>query len=132
MRVFTDAEKQQLQAKIKDEQERQRVLREIAQIESEKESNRRRGIISMALSYKYIMLGFLLFVLIGYFIVLPPQNYSYHNYLGPITLLMVIFNHIAWNFTKRGWLSRVMKTIAWIWIVFVCVYLFWFFKTGPA
>ena len=38
MRVFTDAEKQQLQAKIKDEQERQRVLRETAQIESEKES----------------------------------------------------------------------------------------------
>jgi dolichyl-phosphate-mannose--protein O-mannosyl transferase len=132
MRVFTDAEKQQLQAKIKDEQERQRVLREIAQIESEKESNRRRGIISMALSYKYIMLGFLLFVLIGYVILLPPQDYSYHNYLGPITLLIVIFNHIAWNFTKRGWLSRVMKTIAWIWIVFVCVYLFWFFKTGPA
>ena len=132
MRVFTDAEKQQLQAKIKDEQERQRVLREIAQVESEKESNRRRGIISTALSYKYVMLGFLLLVLIGYVILLPPQNYSYHNYLGPITLLMVIFNHIAWNFTKRGWLSRVMKTIAWIWIVFVCVYLFWFFKTSAA
>ena len=132
MKIFTDAEKQQLQAKIKDEQERQRVLKEIAQTESEKESNRRRGIISTALSYKYVMLGFLLFVLIGYVILLPPQNYSYHNYLGPITLLMVIFNHIAWNFTKKGRLSRVMKTIAWIWIVFVCVYLFWFFKTGSA
>ena len=132
MKTFTDAEKQQLQAKIKDEQERQRALKEIAQTESEKESNRRRGIISTALSYKYVMLGFLLFVLIGYVILLPPQNYSYHNYLGPITLLMVIFNHIAWNFTKKGRLSRVMKTIAWIWIVFVCVYLFWFFKTGSA
>ena len=130
MRVFTATEKQQLQAKIKDEQERQRVLKEIAQIESEKESKRSKGIISVALSYKYIMLGFLLFVLIGYLILLPPQNYSYHNYLGPITLLMVILNHIAWNFTKRGWPSRVMKTIAWIWIVFVCVYLFWCFKTG--
>ena len=132
MRVFTDAEKQQLQAKIKDEQERQRVLKEIAQIENEKESKRRKGIISTALSYKYVMLGFLLFVLIGYVILLPPQNYSYHNYLGPITLLIVIFNHIAWNFTKRGWLSRVMKTIAWLWMVFVVAYLFWFFKTGPA
>ena len=81
MRVFTDAEKQQLQAKIKDEQERQRVLRETAQIKSEKESNRRRGIISTALSYKYVMLGFLLFVFIGDVILLPPQNYSYHNYL---------------------------------------------------
>ncbi len=132
MKVFTDAEKQQLQAKIEDEQERQRVLREVAQIEKEKESKRSKGIISTALSYKYVMLGFLLFVLIGYIILLPPQNYSYHNYLGPITLLMVIFNHIAWNFTKRGRLSRVMKTIAWIWIVFVCVYLFWLFKTGAA
>ena len=132
MKTFTDAEKQQLQAKIKDEQERQRVLREIAQIENEKESKRSKGIISTAFSYKYVMLGFLLFVLIRYLILLPPQNYSYHNYLGPITLLMVILNHIAWNFTKRGWLSRVMKTIAWIWIVFVCAYLFWFFKTGAA
>ena len=130
MRVFTDAEKQQLQTKIKDEQERQRVLREIAQIENEKESKRKKGIISTALSFKYIMLGFLLFVLIGYVILLLPRNYSYHNYLGPITLLMVIFNHIAWNFTKRGRLSRVMKTIAWIWMVFVFAYLFWFFKTG--
>ena len=132
MRVFTDTEKQQLQAKIKDEQERQRVLREIAQIENEKESKRRRGIISTALSYKYVLLGFLLFLLIGYVILLPPHDYDYHTYLGPITLLMVIFNHIAWNFTKRGRLSRVMKTIAWIWIVFVFAYLFWIFKTGPA
>ena len=130
MRVFTDDEKEQLQAKIKDEQERQRVLKEIAQTESEKESKRRRGIISRALSYKYVMLGFLLFIFIGSLIVLPPQSYNYHSYLAPITLLMVLFNHIAWNFTKRGRLSRVMKTIAWIWMAFVVVYLFWFFKTG--
>ena len=132
MQTFTDAEKQQLQAKIKDEQERQRVLREIAQIENEKESKRRKGIISTVLSYKYLMLGFLLFVLIGYLILLPPQSYNYHSYLGPITLLMVLLNHIAWNFTRRGWPSRVMKAIAWIWIVFVCAYLFWSFKTGAA
>ena len=132
MRVFTDDEKQKLQAKIKDEEERQRMLKEIAQIENEKESKRRKGIISTALSYKYVMLGFLLFVLIGYIILLPPQSYDYHSYLGPITLLMVIFNHIAWNFTKKGRLSRVMKTIAWIWMGFVGAYLFWFFKTGSA
>ena len=130
MKTFTDAEKQQLQAKIKDEQERQRVLREISKIKNEEESKRSKGIISTAFSYKYVMLGFLLFVLIGYLIVMPPQSYNYHSYLAPITLLMVLLNHIAWNFTRRGWPSRVMKTIAWIWIVFVCAYLFWFFKTG--
>ena len=75
MRVFTDAEKQKLQAKIKHEEERQRVLREIAQIENEKESKRTRGIISTALSYKYVMLGFLLFVLIGYLILLPRRKF---------------------------------------------------------
>ena len=132
MRVFTDDEKQQLQAKIKDEQERQRALKEIAQIENEKESKRREGIISTALSYKYVMLGFLLFLLIGDVILLPPQHYDYHSYLGPITLLMVLFYHIAWHFTKKGRLSRVMKTIAWLWMVFVVAYLFWLFKAGPA
>ncbi len=133
MRVFTDAEKQQLQAKIKDEQERQRVLKEIAQIENEKEAKRKKGIISTALSYKYSMLGFILFLIaLNIFLLLPRQNYDYYTYLVPMVTLMLLFNHIAYQFTKKGWLSRVMKTIAWIWIVFVCVYLFWFFKTGAA
>ena len=133
MRVFTDAEKQQLQTKIKDEQERQRVLKEIAQIENEKEAKRKKGIISTALSYKYSMLGFILFLIaLNIFLLLPRQNYDYYTYLVPMVLLVLLFNHIAWNFTKRGRLSRVMKTIAWIWIVFVFAYLFWFFKTGSA
>ena len=127
MRVFTDAEKQQLQAKIKDEQERQRVLKEIAQIENEKEAKRKKGIISTALSYKYSMLGFILFLIaLNIFLLLPRQNYDYYTYLVPMVTLMLLFNHIAYQFTKKGWLSRVMKTIAWIWIVFVCVYMFWF------
>ena len=130
MKVFTDAEKQQLQAKIEDEQERQRALREIAQIESDKESKRSRDIISTAFSFKYGTLGFILFMLIGYAILLPPwQNYDYHIYLGHIVLLMVLFNHIALHFTKKGWLSHVMKTISWIWMAFVFAYLFWIFRT---
>ena len=94
MRVFTDDEKQKLQAKIKDEQERQRVLKEIAQIENEKESKR---------------------------------NSGYDQYGSLIIVLILLFNHIAYQFTKKSWLSRVMKTIAWIWIAFVWAYLF---KTG--
>ena len=131
MRIFTDAEKEQLQTKIEDEQERQRVLREIIQIEKEKESKRGKGIISTALSYKYSMLGFILFLIaLNIFLLLPRQNYDYHTYLAPMVTLMLLFNHIAWNFTKRGRLSRVMKTIAWIWMAFAVAYLFWFFKTG--
>ena len=133
MRVFTDAEKQQLQAKIKDEQERQRVLKEIAQIESEKESKRRRGIISTALSFKYGFLGLILCLLVlDVILLLSLQSYDYHIYLGPMVLLGLLFNHIAWHLTKRGRLSRVMKTIAWVWMVFVFAYLFWLFKTGAA
>ncbi len=128
MRVFTDAEKQQLQAKIKDEEERQRVLKEIAQIENEKESKRRRDIISTAFSFKYVMLVFIICLLVwNVALLLKRRNFSYDQYLNLVVALMLLFNHIAYYFTQRGWLSRVMKTIAWLWIVFVFAYLF---KTG--
>ena len=134
MRVFTDAEKQQLQAKLKDEQERQRVLRESLQIEKDKESKRSRGIISTVLSVKYGFLLVILCVLVFHLRVLllfgwqidSPVNLSFMVVLG------VLFNHIGWHVTKKGRLSRVMKTVAWIWMVFVLAYLFWFFKTGVA
>ena len=131
MKTFTAAEKQQLQAKIKDEQERQRTLRESIQIEKDKESKRRRGIISTVLSVKYGFLVVILCVLALNVSLLPfgwridsPVN------LSSMVVLGVLFNHIAWHFTKKGRLSRVMKTIAWIWMGFVLAYLFWFFKTG--
>ena len=128
MRTFTDAEKQQLQAKIKDEQKRQRVLRESIQIEKEKESKRMKGIISTALSYKYSMLGFILFLIVlNIFLLLPLRNYDSHTYLVPLITLALLFNHIAYQFTKKGWLSRVMKTVVWIWLVFVWAYILWIF-----
>ena len=128
MRVFTDDEKQQLQAKIKHEEERQRVLREIAQIENEKESKRKKGIISTALSYKYGFLVLIICLLVwDVTSLLERRNSGYDQYGSLIIVLMLLFNHIAYQFTKKGWLSRVMKTIAWIWIAFVWAYLF---KTG--
>ena len=128
MRVFTDTEKEQLQAKIKDEQERQRVLRESIQIEKEKESKRSKGIISMALSYKYSMLGFILFLIVlNIFLLLPLRNYGSHTYLVPMVTLMLLFNHIAYHLTKKGWINRVMKMVSWTWIVLVWAYIFWLF-----
>lgn len=126
MKTFTDTEKQQLQAKIEDEQERQRVLRESIQINKEKESKRSKGIISTALSYKYGMLGFILFLIVlNIFLLLPRQNYDSHIYSLPILTLAMLFNHIAYQFTKKGWLSRVMKTIASTWAVFAFAYILW-------
>ena len=148
MRVFTDAEKQQLQAKIEDEQERQRVLRKSIQIEKEKESKRSKGIISTVFSFKYpkwmpyrvrslgiistvfsFKYGFLVFtiwlLIWNVTSLFKRQNYGYDQYGNLIIALMLLFNHLAYNFTKKGWLSRVMKTIAWVWIAFVWAYLFW-------
>ena len=130
MKVFTDTEKQQLQAKIQDEQERQRVLRESIQIEKEKESKRSRGIISTVLSYKY---GFLVLI-IGLLVwstdpLLKWENFDHFQFSNLVVPLMLLFSHITYQFTKQGWLSRVMKTIAWIWVVFGCAYLFWILRT---
>ena len=134
MRTFTDTEKQQLQARVKDEQERQRVLRKIAQVENQKESKRRKGVLSTALSFKYGFLGLILCLLVLNVIILllfgwRSQPPTYHSFMVALGLL---FNHIAWQFTKKGWLSRVMKTIACLWLVFVLAYLFWYFKTQVA
>ena len=117
MGTFTDTEKQQLQAKIKDEQERQRVLRKIAQVENEKESKRRKGVLSTALSFKYGFLGLILCLLVLDVIILlffgwrniPPTYFDFMIALG------LLFNHIALYFTKKGWLSRMMKMIACLW-----------------
>lgn len=133
MRVFTDAEKEQLQAKIEDEQERQRVLKESIQIEKEKEAKRSKGIISTVISYKYGMLVIIFFLIVlNIHLLLPPRNYDSHTFLAPVVTLMLLFNHIAYQFTKRGWLSRVMKMITWIWTVFGFTYVLWVFIAGLA
>ena len=132
MKAFTDTEKQQLQAKIEDEQERQRVLRESIQIEKDKESKRRRDIISTVLSVKYGFLLVILCVLVLHLRILLPFGWQIDSpaNLSFMVMLGVLFNHIAWHVTKKGRLSRVMKTVTWIWMLFVVGYLFWLFKTG--
>ena len=130
MQVFTDAEKQQLQAKIENEQERQRILRESIQIEKEKEAKRSKGIISTVISYKYGFLVLILFLIVwSADPLLKWQNFDRFQFSNLVVPLMLLFNHIAYQFTKQGWLSRVMKTIAWIWVVCGCAYLFWILRT---
>jgi len=55
------------------------------------------------------------------------QNFAANKTLNVnlVVALMLLFNHIAFNFTKTGWKSRVMKTVAFVWIVFGLVYVFW-------
>src|SRR5262245_7828312 len=48
-----------------------------------------------------------------------------HPYMGLVVPLMLLFNHIAFQFTKTGWPSKVMKGIAFAWLAFGLVYLYW-------
>ncbi len=125
MREFNDAEKQQLQAKIKDEQERQhQTVKEIA-LRNEEAS---KSGTSTALSYfwKY---GFLVIILcllaFNVIILLLWWDFVYDRYANLVVALALLFNHIVFYLTKIGWPSRVMKTIACIWIVFALAYILW-------
>lgn len=42
-----------------------------------------------------------------------------------VVALMLLFNHIAFNFTMTGWKNRVMKTVAFISIAFGLTYTLW-------
>ena len=122
MKQLIAAERQQLEAKIKDEKERQQTLR----------MNPNRPAVSaeteftLSLLWEYGMLAIILYLLT--FNVMPLlkwQNFAYDEYGNLVIGLMLLFNHIAYNFTKTGWKSRVMKTVAGVWTVLGLVYIFW-------
>ncbi len=72
------------------------------------------------------MLGIILCLLV--FVVmnlLKWRNFAYDQYGGLMIALMLLFNHIAYYLTTKGWKSVVMKTVAWVWIVLGFAYLFW-------
>lgn len=134
MKQLTDSEKQQLDAKIKEEQKRQQTLRESNPElpESFEEASAKTGIVRKFAPrrfWKYGFLGIILFVLAFSVInLIRSRDFGYDQYSGPIIGLILLFNHIAYYFTTKGWKSVVMKTIAWVWIVFGTVYIFWIFR----
>ena len=117
---LTDAKKQQLKAKIEEARERR------ASNESEQPSGIRRNRVTFSFLWKYGMLAIILLLLAyGVMHLLKRQNFAYDEYGDLIVGLMLLFNHIACNFTKTGWKSRVMKTVAGVWLILVFVYIFW-------
>ena len=127
MKHLSDTEKQELETKIKDEQERQQTLGEIYPNtpKDSKETSAKTGFTSSYL-WKYGFLAVILALLAwGIFILFKFRNFGYDNYGGLMVGLMALFNHIAYYFTTKGWKSVVMKTVASVWIVLVFVYLFW-------
>ena len=134
MKQLTDAEKQELEAKIKDEQERQQNLRETNPDlpESFEEASAKTGIFRkfvLRRLWKYgflvIVLGLLAFSVIN---LLRSRNFGYDQYGNLVIGLILLFFHIAYYFTTKGWKSVVMKTVAWVWLVFGWVYIFWLFR----
>ena len=134
MKQLTDPEKQQLDAKIKEEQKRQQALRESNPDlpESFEAASAKTGIIRKFASrrlWKYGFLGIILCLLaFSVMNLLRSRNFDYDQYGALVIGLILLFNHIAYYFTTKGWKSIVMKTVAWVWIAFGLVYIFWLFR----
>ena len=136
MKQLTDTEKQQLDAKIKEEQKRQQALREANPDlpESFEKASAETGIIRrfrIDYLWKYGMLA-IIFCLLAFnvFQFLKWKNFGSNEYLNVnlVIALMLLLNHVAISFTKTGRKSRVMKIVAGIWAVLGLVYIFWVFR----
>jgi len=134
MKQLTHAEKQELKTKIQKEKQRQQTLRESNPDlpESFEEASAKTGIVRKLLPkrlWKYGFLGIILCLLVFSVInLVRSRNFGYDQYGALVIGLILLFNHIACYFTTKGWKSIVMKTVAWVWIAFGLVYIFWIFR----
>ena len=141
MKELTHAEKQQLEAKIKDERERQQALREKNPDlpETFEAASAKTGIVrrfGLKYLWKYGFLAIVLCLLVfNVFHLFKSQNFGFNKYINLVVVSILLFNHIAFYFTKTGWKSRVMKTVAGVWTVLGLVYVYWvwteYFKNMP-
>lgn len=122
VKQLTDTEKHELEAKIKDERKRQGTLR----------MNPNRPAVSTEVEFTFNILwryGFLVLILcllaFNVMHLLKWRNFAYDQYGNLMIALMLLFNHIAYNLTTKGWKNVVMRIGAWVWIVLVFVYVFW-------
>ena len=132
MKQLTDAEKQKLDAKIREERKRQQVLRETNpdlpesfKAASAETQGMRRLVPKYLWEYGFLVaiLGLLAFSVFLFFKGQDSDSKKVFN-LNLMIVLMLLFNHIACYLTTKGWKSRVMKTVACAWIVLVFVYLY--------
>ena len=120
MRELTPAEKEQLEGKIKKEQERQQILRETnpelpKSFETASAKTRLVRRFTLKRLWKYGFLGIILCLLaFNVFQFLTWRNFGSNKILNLkiLVALMLLFTHIGFNFTKIGRKSRVMKTVA--------------------
>ena len=126
MKQLSGTEKQELEAKIQAEQERQQGLQETnPNIPTTSTENK----FTPSNLWKYSALGVILFLIVfNVFLFVMSGNSESNKSIVKMNLvvaLMLLFNHIAFTFTKTGWKSRVMKTVAFVWIAFGFAYILW-------
>ena len=124
MKQLSDTEKQELETKIKDEQERQQVLQEMNPNTPTTSTGNK---FTPSNLWKYSVLGFILCLFVfNVFLFLMSGNSESNKYVVKLNLavaLMLLFNHIAFTFTNTGWKSHVMKTVTFIWIgIRICLH----------
>ena len=122
-------EKQELETKIQEEQERQQHLRETNPDlpETFKTASAKTEFIPSSLrkyGFLIIILCLLAFNVFLLFMAQDSVDLKSVIYLNLMVALGLLFNHIAYNITMKGWKSRVMKIVAWVWIVLVFVYIY--------
>lgn len=77
--------------------------------------------------FSYAMLGVILLLLALniYWRANLPFDYPGDRYGNVVVVLMLLFNHVAFQFHWPILATVLLRTVAFIWLVFVCVYVFW-------
>ena len=104
MRPFTEAEKQQLRAKRKDQQER-----------------RLKGFENVSPNEKYWSLAFVFCaVVFNVILFLQSRRFGTEQLYMLVITLIALFDHIAAHFVKQDWKRRLLKTVEWV-IIFLAL-----------
>ncbi len=52
------------------------------------------------------------------------SGYTGEKYTHMVVVLMLLLNHVAFYYATSGLWSKIMKTIAWAWLMIGCIYVF--------
>jgi hypothetical protein len=77
--------------------------------------------------YRYGMLVVCLFLIaqcVAWYLRLP-KDYPYDRYSNLVVVLMLLFNHLAYQFRWPSSVALVLRLLAWTWVVFGCFYIFY-------
>lgn len=71
------------------------------------------------------LIGVMLFVTVRLLLAMPP-SYPYARYGGLVVWLMMLFNHLAYQFRWPVPVTAVLRLLCWGWAVFGMIYILCF------